>query len=52
LKGVEKNKWVELKQDITFPDLESAKMSISVSSNPKWGGVGTVYVDDIKISKK
>lgn len=52
LKGVEKNKWVELKQDITFPDLKDAKMSIAVSSNPKWGGVGTVYVDDINISKK
>lgn len=52
LKGVERNKWVELKQDITFPDLESAKMSIAVSSNPKWGGIGTIYVDDIKISKK
>ena len=52
LKGVEKNKWVELKQDITFPDLKDAKMSIAVSSNPKWGGVGTIYVDDINISKK
>lgn len=52
LKGVEKNKWVELKQEVTFPKLKNTKMAISLSSNPKWGGFGTVYIDDIKIEKK
>ncbi|MFR9524091.1 MAG: hypothetical protein SNH94_05925 [Rikenellaceae bacterium] len=52
LKGVEKGKWVELSQEIELKELEAGVMSVTLFANPKWGGVGCIYVDDIKINKK
>lgn len=51
LKNVEKNKWVELSQKISIESPLNSRMVISVSNNPKWGGAGVIYIDDIKIVK-
>lgn len=51
LKKTVKGEWVELSQKITIEKAISTKMGIQVSTNPKWGGAGTFYVDDIKIVK-
>ncbi|UXX79373.1 hypothetical protein N7E81_18640 [Reichenbachiella carrageenanivorans] len=50
-KGLEKSKWVTLSQEIEIKENTATKMVITVSSNPKWGGAGTFYVDDIALSK-
>lgn len=51
LKGVEKSKWVTLTQEIEIKENTADKIVINVSSNPKWGGAGTFYIDDISISE-
>ncbi|WPR71402.1 hypothetical protein SLW70_15920 [Flavobacterium sp. NG2] len=48
---VEKGKWIDLSQELVIAE-DSERLSLSVSGNPKWGGTGTFYVDDIKIVKK
>lgn len=48
---VAKGQWVEMYQEVVV-EKESSKFYVSVSANPKWGGTGTLYIDDIKIVKK
>lgn len=49
----EKNQWVELTQNVTLEnDVDGAELNVSFSSNPKWGGTGTMYVDQIQVFKK
>lgn len=51
-KGVATGEWVELTQDITVEKaIEATNLVVSVSTNPKWGGAGTFYLDDITITK-
>lgn len=51
LKKVPTGQWVEISQDMIV-EKEGSKLVVAVSTNPKWGGKGTFYLDDIKISKK
>lgn len=51
LDKVEKGKWVELSQKISLGDIKDGKLHVSVSANPKFGGAGVFYVDDIAIEK-
>ncbi|WP_282036376.1 hypothetical protein [Saccharicrinis aurantiacus] len=51
LKKTVKGEWVELTQKFTLEKAVSTKMAIQVSTNPKWGGAGVLYIDDIKITQ-
>lgn len=51
LDNVEKNKWVELSQKVSLSDAKDGKLHVAVSNNPKYGGAGVFYIDDIAIEK-
>ncbi|WP_366184335.1 hypothetical protein [Flavobacterium ovatum] len=48
---VEKGKWIDLFQELVLPET-SEKLNITVSANPKWGGTGIFYIDDLTIVKE
>ncbi|ANW95299.1 hypothetical protein AXE80_02910 [Wenyingzhuangia fucanilytica] len=45
-----KGEWVDVEQEITL-EKDASNVVINVSSNPKWGGTGTFYLDDLKFIK-
>ncbi|MDO6760959.1 hypothetical protein Q4566_12165 [Tamlana sp. 2_MG-2023] len=51
LNKVPTNQWVSISEEILV-EKESSVLIISVSTNPKWGGTGTFYLDDFKITSK
>lgn len=52
LKNIEKGKWIEVTKDISLEEVANGVLNIAVNKSPKWGGVGTIYFDDIKITKR
>lgn len=51
-KNVATEEWVTLTQEIVIEEeVKASKLTLAVSTNPKWGGAGTFYVDDICIKK-
>lgn len=53
LKKVAKGEWVTLSNDFTVVEKATAtNLIITVSTNKKWGGNGTFYMDDIHVTKK
>ena len=51
LKKVSTGKWVDISQEMVV-EKDGSNLVVAVSTNPKWGGKGVFYLDDIKISKK
>ncbi|MDV7185796.1 hypothetical protein R3X25_00765 [Lutibacter sp. TH_r2] len=50
LNKVKKGEWVELSKKLII-EKATKKMVFSVSTNPKWGGIGTFYLDDVQFKK-
>ncbi|MDO7173140.1 hypothetical protein [Mariniflexile sp. AS56] len=51
LNKVPTNQWVSISEEMLV-EKEASVLIISVSTNPKWGGTGTFYLDDFKIISK
>ena len=43
--------WIDMSNELVI-EKEATKLVVSVSTNPKWGGTGTLYIDDLKVTKK
>ncbi len=51
-KNVATEEWVTLTQEVEITEpVVDANLVVSVSTNPKWGGEGSFYIDDICIKK-